>query len=171
MIPEPLDNSVPDAKQSGHGRANPTPLIILAILMIVGLSGLLGGARSSRQQVENENVILTVNTPETLRNGMIFETLVEVQAKRPVKQLTVGVSNALWRDMTINTMIPAASEEEYRDGSHHFVFSDLQPGDVFRFKVDGQINPPLFGEIKGTITVGNSNTKLATVDLRTRVLP
>lgn len=171
MAAEPPDGISPDATRPQERRANPAPLIALAALMIAGLAGLLGGHPSARHQIETEDVIFRVTSPERLRNGMVFETLVEVEAKRPVQQLAVGISDGLWRDMTINTMIPAAETEDYRSGSHRFVFSELRPGDLFRFKVDGQINPPLLGQAKGDIAAWDGDRKLATINLQTKVLP
>ncbi|CCW19281.1 hypothetical protein EBBID32_36470 [Sphingobium indicum BiD32] len=58
--------------------------------------------------------------PDTLRNGMAFETIVEVTPRRPVGDLVIAMSDGLWREMTINTMMPAAGEESHKDASHRF---------------------------------------------------
>lgn len=171
MVSAPPDGIHPEATSPPARRANPAPLLLLALLMVVGLAGPLGGHPSARQKIETDDVILRVMSPDRLRNGMVFETLVEVEAKRPIQQLAVGISDGFWRDMTINTMIPAAETEEYRNGSHRFAFSRLQSGDIFRFKVDGQVNPPLLGQVRGAITAWDGNRKLAAVTLRTTVLP
>lgn len=153
------------------GYANPLPLILLTIFMIAGLTGFMGGNKSPELKVENSNVVFALHGPTIIRNGMAFETRFTVQAKRPIRQLAISVPNALWRDMTINSMIPAASDENANDGSYHFIFSELPAGQMFQLKVDGQINPPLIGHVQGPITLWDGPTKLAVINYRTKVLP
>ena len=41
---------------------------------------------------------------------------VSVTAERPIDELVIGIEESLWEDMTVNTMIPAASDEASEDG-------------------------------------------------------
>jgi hypothetical protein len=154
-----------------HGRASPVPLLFLVALLGLGLAGFLGGQPDEVRQARSEAVSLSVQTPCVLRNGMVFETIVEVVPKRPVADLVIGVSAPLWREMTINTMIPAAEEESHKDGNHRFSFGSAEPGETFRFKIDGQINPPLFAGTHGEIAAYDGDHKLAGVPVAIRVLP
>ena len=149
---------------NGHSRASFLTLFILTALMIAGLIGLLGGHSAQTERAEGE-VLLKVTAPPVLRNGMFFETIVEVQAKQPLGNLVIGVSAPLWREMTINTMIPAAAEEGYMNGFHR--------GDVFRFKIDGQINPTptLLGGTSGMIAAFDDEKKLTAIPIEMKVLP
>lgn len=104
------------------------PLLLLAALMIAGLLGLLGGKPDMVRRVNADAAALTVRAPSVIRNGMFFETIVEVQAHRPVDDLVIAISAPLWRQMTINTMIPAASEESYSQGAQRFSFGKLDAG-------------------------------------------
>lgn len=171
MVSPPPDGISTQALYVQKGYANPLPLILLTMLMIAGLMGLMGGNPSPTRWVENQNLRLSIHSPAIVRSGMAFETKFAIYAKRPIHQLSMSVSDGLWRDMTINTMIPAATEEIYRDGAHHFIFSDLPSGEQFQFKVDGQINPPLIGKVRGPITVWDGPTKITEIDFKTMVLP
>jgi len=137
--------------------------------MAAGLAGLFGGP-SRTIQAEGE-ADLKVKTPTVLRNGMIFETIVEVRLKQPVDNLVIGVAGSLWQDMTINTMIPAAGEESYMNGFRHFAFGEFDQGDTFRFKIDGQINPPLFDGNFGVIAAFDDKRKLTSIPVNIEVLP
>lgn len=95
--------------ESNSRRANPWPLILLAVLLGAGLTGLFGGQPAIVRQASNDLVSLSVRTPETLRNGMAFETIVEVTPHRPIDDLVIAVSDGLWREMTINTMFAGTS--------------------------------------------------------------
>jgi len=114
---------------------------------------------------------MSVRTPETLRNGMAFETIVEVTPQRPIGDLVIAVSDGLWREMTINTMIPAAGDESHRSGFHRFSFGETKPGETLRFKIDGQINPPLFAGTSGEVVALDGERRLASVPVMIKVLP
>ena len=157
--------------ESNSQRANPWPLILLALLLGAGLTGLFGGQPAIVRHASNDMIALSVRTPETLRNGMAFETIIEVTPHRPIGDLVIAVSDGLWQEMTINTMIPAAKEESHMDGSHRFSFGEAEPGETFRFKIDGQINPPLFAGTNGEVVVLDSERRLAAVPVRIEVLP
>lgn len=147
------------------------PLLLLAALMIAGLVGLLGGKPDMVRRVNADAAALTVRAPSVIRNGMFFETIVEVQAHRPVDDLVIAISAPLWRQMTINTMIPAASEESYSQGAQRFSFGKLEAGDSFRFKIDGQINPSLFAGTRGEIAVLDGDRRIVGTPVTMKVLP
>ncbi len=171
MVTPTPDGIDPQPPSPSARHANPLPLIILVAILVVAALGLLGGYPARSRTIDTDKVELSVTTPETLRNGMVFETIVEVSAKRPLRQLAIGISDSLWREMTINTMVPAAESEEYGGGFHRFVFTGLKAGETFRFKIDGQINPPLLGGAHGEVVAFDGDQRLAGVPIRVRVLP
>ena len=54
---------------------------------------------------------------------------IDVEADGPITELVIGVDSALWEDMTVNTMIPAASDESSEDGEFRFTFAELEAGE------------------------------------------
>jgi hypothetical protein len=153
------------------GRARRLPLVLLLALLGAGLTGLLGGQANSRRQVQVEAVSLIVRSPAVIRSGMVFETVIEVRPTQPVADLAIGVSAPLWREMTINTMMPAAREEGHKDGYYLFGFGPVQANETFRVKIDGQINPPLFAGSNGEIATFDADRKLAGIPTTIMVLP
>jgi len=172
LMAQSFPDGLSERNINGHSRASFLTLFILTALMIAGLIGLLGGHSAQTERAEGE-VLLKVTAPPVLRNGMFFETIVEVQAKQPLGNLVIGVSAPLWREMTINTMIPAAAEEGYMNGFHRFAFGKVDRGDVFRFKIDGQINPTptLLGGTSGVIAAFDDEKKLTAIPIEMKVLP
>jgi hypothetical protein len=73
--------------------------------------------------------------------------------------------------MTINTMIPAPSEEKAGKGAFRFHYGALKPGDTLDIKVDGQINPPLFAGNSGSVELHDGDTPVARVPVEITVLP
>ncbi|MCM8731534.1 hypothetical protein ACFO8O_11250 [Hephaestia sp. GCM10023244] len=147
--------------RSGYRRrARVAPLVILTVFLILGFVGLFGGRASPTQVAESDAARLEVTTPVTLRNGLVFETVIRATPKRPIKDLTLAISTSLWRDVTINSLIPAATQEESRDGFFRFSYGPVEAGQSFEAKLDGQINPPLFLGTVGDIVVYDGDVRL-----------
>lgn len=166
---------VPDGITSGDdgnsGRPNPLPLVMLTALMVAGIFGLFGGHADPVTRADSAAVSLSVRTPEILRNGMVFETLIEVEPRHEVGNLVIAISDRLWREITINTMIPAAEKEHSMTGFHRFDFGKVKAGERLLFKIDGQINPPLTARSEGEIIVLDGDTRLVGVPVTTKVWP
>ena len=126
----------------------------------------------------------TLDELGTLRASMIHATeqqmvqLALAIARRILRRevsldddLVIAISAPLWRQMTINTMIPAASEESYSQGAQRFSFGKLEAGDSFRFKIDGQINPSLFAGTRGEIAVLDGDRRIVGTPVTMKVLP
>ncbi|EQB05878.1 hypothetical protein [Sphingobium baderi] len=160
-----------DAGQNGRRRANPLPLLILTVLIVLALFGFLGGKADPLNRAENSAALIEVRAPEILRNGMFLEMVVRVTPKRPVNKLVIAVSDGLWREMTINSMIPAAEKEEYKDGLFRFSFGRVEAAETFQFKIDGQINPPLFAGTQGSIIALDDQDRLVELHTEIKVRP
>jgi hypothetical protein len=69
--------------------------------------------------------------------------------RKSTRVRTLEVDARYWRDLTINTMMPAPSDETSEDGDYIFSYGPLKSGQKLTAKFDGQINPPLFAGTKG----------------------
>lgn len=151
--------------------ASPISILILGGILLAALLGFTGGQPSRPRSADFGEARLVVKTPTTIRNGEFFETDMTLTARVPIEDAVIAVSPALWRDMTVNTMIPAPSEESFKDGLFHFSYGPLDAGDSVNIKIDGQINPPLFAGTKGEVAVFDGSRRVGTMPLRIKVLP
>jgi hypothetical protein len=157
---------------SSHGwrrHASPLSLAVFAWVIVLGLTGVLGHEKDWR--AEAEGVTLTVHAPEVTRNGEFFEMRIGVATDSDLENLGIGVDQALWEDMTVNTMIPAATEETGMDGEFRFTFGSLGAGTTFDFKLDLQVNPDIVGGNEGALTVYDGDRPITKVDIGMTVLP
>jgi len=145
--------------------------MLLAAILGAGLFGAFGGQPDPVRQVRTDIATIGVRAPRILRNGMIFETVIEVKPQRPVGNLVIAISDGLWREMTINTTMPSAQQESDAQGVRRFSFGRVEAGKTFRFKIDGQINPPLFAGTSGEIAAYDGEKEIASLPIRMRVLP
>ena len=149
--------------------ASPLSLVVFGVIVAVALSGWLGRERT--WTAEGEGTALEVHAPEIIRNGEFLEMRVGLVSDRPIEELVIGIDESLWEDVTVNTMIPAASEEASEDGEARLTFAELPAGTAFQFKVDMQINPDILGGNAGTLTVYDGDAELVATDLSITVLP
>ena len=153
------------------GRATPFSLILLGAILLAALLGVFGGTPYAQRTVESGDAALTVIAPEVLRDGMFFEMRFEVVAKRDIAEPVLAVESTLWRDVTINTFIPAPTGEEYKNGAFHFTFPALEAGDRMIAKVDGQINPSLVASTEGEIAIFDGESRLVGTPYALKVYP
>ncbi len=165
------DGIGPDNVKASRRHANPLPLAVLAVFLGTGLLGSFGGQSGTYLHAENTEASLSVRAPRILRNGEFFEMVIDVVPKRPAQELVVGISDVLWREMTINTILPAAGKEEFSDGLRRFSFGEIPEGKMLSVKIDGQVNPHLGGKSMGEIAAFDGEKKLAKLTIATKVLP
>lgn len=174
-----IDLDYPDGLRHVHAaptgglgaHANLLSILVLGALMAVAMTGLLAGDRTRVRDFEAAGARVTLSVPETLRNGEFFEMRLTLTATAPIADATIALPPALWRDMTINTMIPAAGEEEHKDGQFRFRYGALKPGEMLEIKIDGQINPPLTIGTAGEVALYDGGRRLGALPVAIRVLP
>ena len=149
--------------------ASPLALVVFGVVIVLGLTGLLG--REAEWRAETNGVRLDVHTSEIIRNGEFFEMRVTIETDEPLTELVIGVDEGLWEDMTVNTMIPGATDEASEDGEFLFTFAELEPGTPFLLKVDLQVNPDIVVGNEGAVSVYDGAEQLATTDVSITVLP
>lgn len=169
--PDGLEASHAAPRGGLHSHASLVSIFVLGTLMALALSGLLAGGRTTPWAVDVPAARIVVQTPERLRNGEFFETRLSIVARTDIADATIAVPSSLWRDMTVNTMIPAPGKEEFKDGAFRFRYGALRAGDTLDVKIDGQINPPLTLGTTGEIALYDGDRRLGAVPLSIGVLP
>ena len=164
-------DGISPASDARGANLNWLSLAVLGAVMLAALLGAFGGGKARSLVADAPAARLEVHTPRVLRNGIFFETRLHVTAKAPIADAVIVVPAALWRDMTINTMIPAPGEEKAEKGAFRFSYGALKPGDMLDIKIDGQINPPLFAGNAGSIELHDGERPLAAVPVEIAVLP
>jgi len=149
--------------------ASPLSLAVFGVVVVLAITGLLGHERE--WTAETAGTGLRVHMPELIRNGEFFEMRIGVESDEPIAELVVGIQQAIWEDMTINTLIPAATDEASEDGEFRFTFAELAAGTPFLLKVDAQVNPDILGGNGGVVTVYDGLEPLTEVRLDIGVLP
>lgn len=154
-----------------HKHANPASVIGIGVLLAAALAGVFGGQPHPTRTIETPSATVTLQFPEILRNGEFFEMRATIKAKKPFKDVRLGISSTYWRDLTINTMIPGPSEEKSEDGQFRFSYGPLNKGESVTVKIDGQVNPPMSAGTEGQLTLLDGDVVVASRPLNLRVYP
>jgi hypothetical protein len=168
--PDGLSGANAENGRRGFGHASPAAIVILGLILLVSLTGALGGGRPADRQVETPAGVITVNSPRVLRNGVFFETTVRFDARQDLQRAVLAFPSALFENVTINTMIPGA-EESFEDGEFRLDFGPLPAGQSLFFKLDGQVNPSPTRIKRGYFSVYDGDIRLGALPVDIWVLP
>lgn len=147
------------------------PIAVLGALLLAALLGAFGGTPDPRVTAEGNGARLTVEGPRTLRSGMMLEIDIIVDAARPIANPVVAISGSYLRHLSFNSVIPAASEAKFENGTVMLSYGELKAGDRLQVKMDGQVNPSLVGENAGEVAILDDKTVLAVRPVSLRVFP
>jgi len=169
VAPDGIDESNQQPIEGWRRHASPLSLLVFGGVVLLGLSGLLAHERD--WIASGGGVDIRIHAPEIIRNGEFLEFRVTIESEEALAVPAIGVDAALWEDMTVNTMIPAATTESSVDGELRFEFEPLAAGAAFLWKVDLQVNPDIVAGNSGRLTVYDGEDELVSTDVSIGVLP
>ncbi|MBB4860215.1 hypothetical protein HNO88_003557 [Novosphingobium chloroacetimidivorans] len=149
----------------------------LAVAVLFGgsiaaaLTGVLGGGASHVETASGAGMAAQLVYDPIVRSGNWYETLVTVRASATVKDLTIAFDQPLWSRMSIDTVAPDAESAEALDGEYTYHFGEVKAGEIFRLKLDGQIQPGLPRRQEGAIHVRDDKRELTSIPIKLTVLP
>lgn len=170
--PSAAPDGIDPQRHVGAGRvATPLAFAALGGLLAAGLSGLFGGDAPTISSRNFGPADMSVRVPAVLRNGEFFEMEVAVESRAPIEDASIAFDQPLWRNITINTAMPAASEERFEAGGYRMSFGRLDPGKRLVVKLDGQVNPPMFKGTAGRVRLFDGDRPIGDIPIRIKVMP
>ena len=154
-----------------RAHASPLAFVVLGATLAVAATGLLGGAPAPVMTVNAPAASLELKIARPLRSGLFFETRIRVTARQAIAKPVIGVDATLWRDLTINSQVPAPTHESFKHGQYRFEYGGLKAGEALEVKIDGQTNPPLIGHVAGNVTLLDDEAPLTEAHITIPVLP
>jgi hypothetical protein len=139
-------------------------LVILLAIVATGAAGQTTGTTTSGP--------LRVTGPDTVRGGLLYQLLVEVHPTTEVRRPVIAISDPFWESLSVNSLVPDASDDTYRDGAVVLSYQDpIRAGDVFRLRVYFQANPNVSGVRHGSVELFDGSRPIARLSRRLVVLP
>ena len=105
----------------------------------------LFGQHPSTSRASSGFATLEVQSPHTLRGGLIFQTRITVHARTAMAHPTLVLEHGWFESMSVNSMVPDPVGQTAVDGDVHLTFPRLASGQTSTFWVYFQVNPTNIG--------------------------
>jgi hypothetical protein len=139
-------------------------LLLLAFLGVFGVDAKLAGTGAG--------VSLVIEGPARIRNGNVFDTALTIETQRQIRDLIVLVDEAVWYEVTLNTVLPEPEQYGFRDGAFELRFGELESGERLLIKISAQINSGRSPSTNaGKIAIADGDDILTALDYSLEVLP
>jgi hypothetical protein len=122
-------------------RAAITVLAVFCLLALLNTFGQVSAVRSA----DSPAASLTVDSPERLRGGLIFTTVITVVAHQQIKDARLVLSPGWFNGMTLNAAAPQSSQESSSEQGGIFDYGQLDAGSTTPIWISWQANPTTAG--------------------------
>jgi hypothetical protein len=147
--------------------------LILALMLAISVVAVLNvfGQRSSTSVAAAPAATLTVDAPERLRGGLIFEARIDIDAHRTLHRPRLVFDRGWSEGMTHNTTDPEPQDERSGDGRLVLGYAPIHPGGPFTVWTQWQVNPVNVGNRPQDVALYDGPTRIASVNRTVTVFP
>jgi hypothetical protein len=147
--------------------------VAMTVLGVIALLALLDvfGQRTSRSVAAGDTATLAVRAPATVRGGLLFQSRVEIVARRAIDHPRLLLADGWIEGMQVNSVTPDPEGEALRDGRLVLSFPALRAGERLTIRMQFQVNPTNIGHRSYDLELDDAETPLARVDRSLTVLP
>jgi hypothetical protein len=114
---------------------------------------------------------LTVDAPERLRSGLLFEARFDVHARSDIGDARLVLGEGWLEGMSINTVEPSPASETSRNGALELDLGRVRAGETYRLYMQFQVIPTNVGHRSADVALLDGETRLLTVDRTITVVP
>jgi hypothetical protein len=143
---------------------------LVALVAILALFGFVGQSTSTTRS-ETPAATLSVDAPDGVRGGLLYQARFTIVAHQELKHATL-VLNEKWIDgLTVNTIEPSPVNEASRDGNLAFDLGHLAAGAKHVLYVDYQVNPTTIGSRTLKAELDDGELPVASLTRSLRIWP
>lgn len=99
------------------------------------------GQRPSSVAASGPDARLVVSTPATVRGGLIFQTRVDISARKAVAQPTLVLGGGWFDGMTLNSVQPGPTAQAARGDAVTLTYPTLAAGGRMTVWLEWSVNP------------------------------
>jgi hypothetical protein len=129
------------------------------------------GQETSTSRASGSVGTLTVQAPERVRGGLMFQVRVDVTAAHDIKEPQIVVSPGLLDQLTVNSIEPQALNESNSNGRLTLSYGRIPAGQRLTVWLDYQVNPANLGRQTANVLLTDGATPLAAVRRDITILP
>jgi hypothetical protein len=143
---------------------------VFTAIAALALWGLFG-QRASESVAGGAAARMVVSVPSTVRGGLYYQATIDITAAAEIQHPRIVLAPGWFEGMQINSIEPAASTENPRDGRVELSYGELKPGDRLKIWMQFQVDPTDPGRRSHAIELDDETRPLARVDREITVLP
>jgi hypothetical protein len=160
---------------SGSGRAydpwvRRAVLVLLALLVVAALLNRFG-QHPVTSNAAAPSATLAVQSPENLRAGLIFQARFTIGARDRLAKPTLILQRGWFESMSVNSIVPDATQSDARDGSVRLTYPPLAAGSSRVVWIYFQVNPTNLGKHSEDVVLVDGSRRLITVHRSVTVWP
>lgn len=143
---------------------------LVALVLVVALFGFVGQSTSTTR-AETATATLSVDSPDAVRGGLLYQTRFTIMAHQELQHATL-VLNENWIDgLTVNTIEPSPVNEASRDGDLALELGHLAAGTKYVLFMDYQVNPTTVGSRTLELELDDGEQPIASLTRSLRIWP
>jgi hypothetical protein len=154
----------------GYPWARRALLVLLALPVVLGLSGALGQETMTRSATVPQ-ARLALDAPSVVRGGLMWRARISVQALRTISHPRLILAPGYINGMQLNTIEPSPTGEASRGPRLVLSYDELSAGDELVAYLQFQTNPTTMGGQDATVALDDATRPLVRVDHTITVLP
>jgi hypothetical protein len=145
-------------------------LTVFAVLVALALLDWFG-QQPSDSVAASPAATLRLSAPQAVRGGLLFQSRIEIRARRTIKFPRLVLGEGWTEGMQVNTIEPNPSTEASRDGRLVLTYDQLNPGDLLVIWLQFQVDPTNVGRRSYAVELDDQTTPLARIDRRLTIFP
>jgi hypothetical protein len=171
-LPSGLDERR-NVRLEGRGRHPGYRRVLLTLLAVLPVLALLNvfGQKPVTSFASSSAATLTVDSPEHLRGGLIYQGRFEIKALRNIAHPTLVLDTGWWEGMSVNSIEPQPSTESTQNGKVTLSFDSLSAGQSLVVWIYYQVNPTNVGHRNQSVVLADGTTPLITIQRKVTVFP
>lgn len=154
-----------------HPLARRTLLALLAVAVLVALSGALGQPTHTYVAGGAGAASLRLQVPDVLRGGLLWRAQITIRATRAIAFPRLILGQGFAKGMQLNTIEPSPASEAGRGARIVLSYAALKPGDELVVYLQLQANPTTVGAQDTSVELDDQATPVARIAHTTTVLP
>ena len=119
-------------------------VVLLATVILLALLGFVG-QHPSTVRAEGQAAALGVNSPDSIRGGLLYQARFTIDAHQDLKDATLVLSREWIDGLTVNTIEPSPLNEASDDGDLVLDLGHIAAGARYVLYMDYQVNPTTVG--------------------------
>jgi hypothetical protein len=121
--------------------------VVMSLLAVIPLLALLDvfGQKPTTTVAATPRARMELSAPEAVRGGLFFQSRIEIRALDRIAHPRLVLDEGWVEGMQVNSIEPAPSDEESRDGRVALSYTTLEKGDVLKVWLQFEVDPTTVG--------------------------